>query len=487
MRNYLIVLTVSLFVIGGLIAGCQQSGEIPAILKIVDRSPVLNATGVSVTAPLSITFNFPIYNNKITRENLFTEYLQFGAYHSAGNPTITALTWSVNQKTLTITVAGWSGDSSSAVHILPRSDKLKDIFNNPISVDLWKYTFGGTFPTTTTSSTTTTTTTISTSTSTSTTTTTTTTTTLPDFSWTQKTGSAAFAGRSQHTSVVFDNKMWVIGGIMTGSAKTNDAWASTDGLTWNLMTGEASFVPTYLHSSLIFDNKIWVIGGNNASGYTNEVWSSADGISWTMITPEAAFAPRGDHSNVVFNGKMWIIGGDGLAGARYSDVWYSSNGADWSQATGTANFGPRSRHSSLVLDGMMWVIGGWDTAIFNDAWHSSDGINWTRASSISAFGGNPPSSSETSRIDHTSVVYELNADNKMFVIGGANSWPGPSISYLNDLWYSDNGVNWTDATPLTNYTSRSAHSSVVLNNKIWIIGGYDGSNYLNDVWYSPLP
>ena len=95
--------------------------------------------------------------------------------------------------------------------------------------------------------------------------------------------------------------------------------------------------------------------------------------------------------------------------------------------------------------------------------------------------------SETSRMGHTSVTYNFNGDDKMFVTGGYNRWNSTDL-HLNDLWYSDNGASWTEAPVSSTYPGRNQHSSVVFDNKIWVIGGYDSTaSRLNDVWYSPLP
>lgn len=45
------------------------------------------------------------------------------------------------------------------------------------------------------------------------------------------------------------------------------------------------------------------------------------------------------------------------------------------------------------------------------------------------------------------------------------------------------GETWTQATPAAGWTGRNNFKSVVLDDKIWVMGGYDGQNR-NDVWYS---
>jgi hypothetical protein len=78
--------------------------------------------------------------------------------------------------------------------------------------------------------------------------------------WTQATASAAWSDRGHHTSLVYDNKMWVIGGVGSGS-RYNDVYSSTDGITWRQVTASAAWSPRSSHASLVYNNKMWVMGG----------------------------------------------------------------------------------------------------------------------------------------------------------------------------------------------------------------------------------
>ena len=244
--------------------------------------------------------------------------------------------------------------------------------------------------------------------------------------WTQATGSAQFPARFGHTSVVFDNKMWVIGGyggVYPGDC-FNDVWYSTDGITWTQATGSAQFPARHGHTSVVYNNKMWVIGGgfsNNWPYYKNDVWYSADGVTWTQATASAQFPIRSGHTSVVFNNKMWVIGGDYLFGVTWKDIWYSTDGVIWTRAIDYAGFPEREGHTSVVYNGKMWVIGGHNSSdlSLNDVWYSFDGIIWTQATASADF---------PFRYHHTSVVY----NNKMWVIGG--------ICNYNDVWYSSSGL-----------------------------------------------
>ena len=258
--------------------------------------------------------------------------------------------------------------------------------------------------------------------------------------WTNVTGAAAFPARIDHTSVVFDDKMWVIGGfngtvINDVGIYSNDVWYSTNGADWTQATPSAAFSPRVYHTSVVFDDgsgkKMWVIGGvDNKDNYYHDVWSSMDGVTWIQATDNAAFSPRAYHTSVVFDNKMWVIGGVDIQGTYLTDIWYSTNGAEWTRATAAAAFPPRAFHTSEVFDSKMWVIGGDDIGgtYYNDAWFSKDGVTWTEAPASV-----PPGQMLPARSYHTSVVF----DNKMWVIGGDSGTitnDGRSL-FFNDVWY----------------------------------------------------
>jgi len=116
--------------------------------------------------------------------------------------------------------------------------------------------------------------------------------------WTQATAAAAWTRRNYHTSLVYDNKMWVIGGW--DGAYKNDVWSSTDGIVWTQATAAAAWTRRNYHTSLVYDNKMWVIGGYRG---LSDVWYSADGITWTQSIAAAAWPARFWHTSLVYNNQ----------------------------------------------------------------------------------------------------------------------------------------------------------------------------------------
>jgi len=303
---------------------------------------------------------------------------------------------------------------------------------------------------------------------------------LPVFSqmnWYCATPSAFVPPRWGHTSVVFDNKMWILGGYI--NLGYSYVWNSPDGVRWTRIDSFISWAPDFLHTSVVFDNKMWKIGGYRNGEF---IWYSSDGVRWYRITNSVPWGPgRCAHTSVVFDNKIWVLGGwDENFFRYYNDVWYSSNGIDWTCATESAGWLPRAAHSSVVFDNKIWVMGGRyyrDTLLFllNDVWYSSNGIDWTCATESAGW---------LPRAAHSSVVF----DNKIWVMGGY--YRDTLLFLLNDVWYSSNGIDWTCATESAGWLPRCAHTSVVFNDKIWVLGGFSRDSItgeeisLNDVWYS---
>lgn len=284
--------------------------------------------------------------------------------------------------------------------------------------------------------------------------------------------------RYGHTSVVTpDGKMWVIGGGDTTGSAFDDVWYSTNGINWNPAT--ALPTPRYGHTSVVTaDGTIWVMGGNDGLGdELSDTWSY-DGatFTWSNANPLAEFPARHFHSSVVTaDGKIWVIGGIDGSGNALNDVW-SYEGTTWTNANPPTNFPARYGHSSVVFDGKIWVIGGTDDSVgtYNDVWNSTDGITWYQANASAGF---------LPRYGHSSVVFNDGSGDKIWVIGGTD---GSQV--FNDVWYSEDGIIWTQATASAPFLARYGHTSVPFDNRMWVIGGNDNAGgVFKDVWYSTTP
>ena len=85
------------------------------------------------------------------------------------------------------------------------------------------------------------------------------------------------------------------------------------------------------HATVVFHDRLWVLGGWG-TGPLNDVWSSADAANWTLVTAAAPWAARKAPAAVVFQDRVWLLGGS-LGVETTHDVWSSADGAAWTQAT----------------------------------------------------------------------------------------------------------------------------------------------------------
>ncbi len=95
------------------------------------------------------------------------------------------------------------------------------------------------------------------------------------------------------------------------ASATPSAGASALGVTWSRACSKAPWGPRIGHSAVVFNSRMWVIGGMNWSSGTGfaDAWSSADGFNWEEKTSVAAFGARRGHACVAFNGEIWLLGG----------------------------------------------------------------------------------------------------------------------------------------------------------------------------------
>ena len=305
--------------------------------------------------------------------------------------------------------------------------------------------------------------------------------------WAEATSSAQWETRDSHAVVVYDNKIWVMGGLDANghvlspgnvdygnSPHFSDVWSSDDGINWKLVLDKAPWGERRSIQVVDFLGKMWLMGGWGPKvGYKNDIWSSEDGVNWKLEAASAPWPAREGHQLLVFQNKIWLIGG-----VRYdkhqlfSDVWYSSDGINWAEATKNAGWSPRWDHASAVFDNKLWTIGGMDFkgGVFRDVWSSDDGIIW------SLVNANPPF---PVRQGHAVLGYE----NKLWVVSRLNI-PAQGGG-VNDVWYSDDGVNWQKTVQYPLWTGREDVGVVAFKDRIWVLGGMDSNwSWKNDVWYS---
>lgn len=196
--------------------------------------------------------------------------------------------------------------------------------------------------------------------------------------WKKELESAPWAAREGHQMVVFNNKMWITGGVrynknIAGASKDeaqlfNDVWYSSDGINWTQTTNNAAWFPRWDHTIAVFQNKLWLIGGMVFGSSTyNDIWYSSDGANWTQVSVSAPFLARQGAFSTEYKGKLWVIG---RMDGKGNDIWYSGDGFNWEKTKNDPVWTGREDFGGAVFKDKIWIMGGMDNfwSWKNDIW-----------------------------------------------------------------------------------------------------------------------
>ena len=195
--------------------------------------------------------------------------------------------------------------------------------------------------------------------------------------WKQDAKEAGWSPRLAAATVVFRNKMWVLGGTENyyfgdDNSLKNDVWYSSNGHAWHQASASADWSPRAYHQAAVLNDRIYVFGGGNYvpeyKGF-NDVWSSADGISWRRESESAPWHPRLWFSAVSYRDHIWVIGGwSNNPSTNWGDVWYSKNGRKWQEYRTNTNWKERHEHSAFVFQDRIWIAGGHAQPLSSEVW-----------------------------------------------------------------------------------------------------------------------
>ena len=314
----------------------------------------------------------------------------------------------------------------------------------------------------------------------------------PEYEWVQVTAKAAFAPRDGAGALVFQDKMWLLGGWNPGDRKhfpricNNEVWSSTDGAAWTLVKPNTfldrkfdaakDWEGRHTAGYAVFKNKMWIIGGDvNQGHYHFDVWNSSDGKTWNLVSDRVPWGPRALHYTLAFQDKLWVMGGQTIPGIApadevfHRDIWNSSDGVRWTRVEPKEPYWPQRGMigGAVVFKDRMWILGGgtYDTPkvpqrkFFNDVWSSADGASWQQHLQAAPW---------APRQYHEVAVF----DGRMWVLEGWNQ------TNRNDVWHSADGVAWHEV-PKTPWRPRHAASVFVYENALWMVAG---NNMESDVW-----
>lgn len=237
---------------------------------------------------------------------------------------------------------------------------------------------------------------------------------------------------------------------------TNEVWSSADGVTWalDLPHGHGQFERRHVHNTVLWKDRLWMIGGDHHQGfYNHDVVSSADGLTWQVeLGPGTTPPPWGARSmqfSGVYDGKLWMAGGQDVIGevelqTIHNDVWSSEDGVNWQQVVADAPASETRWAGCSAVDGLiefhgrMWLVGcarHRDDAVghelYNQVWSTTDGETWERHD-------DPP---WTGKIWHNVVVWQ----DRIWVLFGytlGDPVHGLPAGNASEVWFSHDGEEW---------------------------------------------
>jgi hypothetical protein len=159
----------------------------------------------------------------------------------------------------------------------------------------------------------------------------------------------------------------------------------------------------------------------------------------------------------------------------YSDVWNSEDGINWEKVDVSKNkWLPRGLIGGrAIFKDRIWIIGGgtYDTRdrtvriLYSDVWSSADGINWEC---------HTPYAEWEAREYHDVAAW----DNKLWILEGTSVGQIKGINNRNDVWFSENGDNWTELPDIP-WKPRHASSIFIHDDCLFVVAG---NNMESDVW-----
>lgn len=288
--------------------------------------------------------------------------------------------------------------------------------------------------------------------------------------WNLRWRSTVFTGRFGHTVDYFKGEFLVIGGRQSStenSTAAEEIYSSRNGIDWKLEADHNLSGSKIFHKTVVFKDKLWVIGGRYPSSEIGkgDVWSTADGLNWDLVLDRAPFDGSDVRAAYVYNDEMVIVAKQ--LDSYFVCFWYSKDGKTWRKGgmvdfmtcsntpmvvhedavymVGGCNdkyngnlvykmtesdqwkkvetdtiFSPRSRHGLLSMGGYLWVIGGHDGDCQNDVWYSRDGVKWLQT--------------DKSPFEPRSYAELAAHDSKIWMFGGYESNNQRSFA---DVWVTE--------------------------------------------------
>lgn len=305
-------------------------------------------------------------------------------------------------------------------------------------------------------------------------------------SWTETPAIIGNAGGNGESVVSYNGYIYVYGGQISSTAgsgyttndvdyaRINNGRVGTVG-SWSTTTTLAS--ARYEDGSVAYNGYLYQLGGYDGSSYLSDTRYAAISTggslgSWTNSSNTFTTGRQG-LDPVAYNGYLYVVGGSGSSGGLH-DIQYAainSNGSLGSFTTATTTIAiARIGASTVAYNGYMYVIGG-----STGGTNKSD-VQYAAINSDGSLGSFSSTASFTNaRYGMAVVAY----NGYMYLIGGYDG-----TNFYNDIQYAviNSGGTLGSWAPTSSFTNaRDYGGAVAYGGHLYIFGGTTASTYLNDV------
>ncbi len=280
---------------------------------------------------------------------------------------------------------------------------------------------------------------------------------------------------------VVDGRIYAIGGLNGNNqpvSTTEEYDPQTNGWTSKMPMP----TPRSGFAIAIYENKIYCIGGTVGNGYVgnNEVF---DPKSNTWETKTSMPTPRADLGANIVDDKIYLMGGK-----RYSNISPFFNETNINEAYDPANDIWTTKtpiptsvqgYASAVEDGKIYLMGGsleslsLENTVITDATQVYDAQNesWSLAASMP----------KANTYGAAAATEGFMAPASIYCVGGYSG--GEFSSQVQAYDWMNNSWSLVESMP----TARAYLGVVVVNDVLYAIGGFDGTNWLDvNEQYKPV-
>jgi len=270
--------------------------------------------------------------------------------------------------------------------------------------------------------------------------------------------------RAYHSSVEFNNRLYLVMGRKTGAVYGDVYWTSNC-QKWHKqnMTHDIngkSIAPVYATGACNHNNNVYLLGGKDYSVIYKHIYKTSDMVNWERLS-EPPWSARYGFAVLSFLGKIWVLGGRN-ASSDLNEVWWSTDGVSWHQEPNAPWAARRLYGAGIVYRNKMYVMTGYNGSNLNDVWATSDGRVWDQMTS----------SAEFSERRYSTITQ---IGNKIVLIGGYGS------SHINDMWISTTGKRWYLVSNSTDLGPVAGHTTNFFNKRLLVSCGYH-VGYKDDIY-----